>query len=109
MLSQAEIDAFVADGFVAVRSAVPPDLLRACQDEIWAAIEAQHDVRLGDPATWREPVVRVSCPETAASAGRPEALGTGQAPGRRPAMDLILDIKYLDIESSWAGTGPEEA
>jgi hypothetical protein len=68
VLSHAEIDAFVADGFVAVRGAVPPGVLRACRDEIWSAIEAQHDVRLGDPATWREPVVRVSCPETAAFA-----------------------------------------
>ena len=32
MLSQAEIESFTADGYVAVRGAVPADVLRLCQD-----------------------------------------------------------------------------
>jgi hypothetical protein len=36
VLSQAEIDSFVADGFVAVRGALPAGVLQACQEEIWS-------------------------------------------------------------------------
>lgn len=67
MLSQAEIDSFVADGFIAIRSAVPADLLRACQQEIWSAL-ADRGVRRDDPATWQDPVVRIPCPESEAFA-----------------------------------------
>jgi hypothetical protein len=39
-----EIDSFAADGYVAVRGAVPADVLRLCQDEIWSALGvALHD------------------------------------------------------------------
>jgi hypothetical protein len=38
VLSQAEIDSFATDGFVAVRGAVPADVLRLCQEEIWSAL-----------------------------------------------------------------------
>jgi hypothetical protein len=68
VLSQAEVAAFIADGFVAVRQAVPADVLTACQDEAWAVIEARHPVHRNDPSTWRDPVVRVSCPESPAFA-----------------------------------------
>jgi len=67
VLSQAEIDSFTADGFVAVRGAVPGDVLRACQEEIWSELGDQ-GVRRGDPSTWREPVVRIVCPESEAFA-----------------------------------------
>ena len=63
MLSQVEIDSFAADGFVAVRGAVPADVLRACQEEIWSDLGDQGVLR-DDPSTWREPVVRVACPES---------------------------------------------
>jgi len=46
VLSQAEIDSFTADGYVAVRGAVPADVLRLCQDEIWSAL-GEHGVRRG--------------------------------------------------------------
>jgi Phytanoyl-CoA dioxygenase (PhyH) len=65
MLSQAEIDSFVADGFIAVRAAVPAGVLRACQDEIWSALGDLGVVR-DDPSTWRAPVVRIPCPESEA-------------------------------------------
>jgi hypothetical protein len=67
MLSQAEIDSFVAEGFVAVRSAVPADVLRACQGEIWSVLGARGVLR-EDPSTWRDPVVRIACPESDAFA-----------------------------------------
>jgi hypothetical protein len=38
MLSQVEIDSFVANGYVAVRDALPADVLQACQDEIWSEL-----------------------------------------------------------------------
>ncbi len=67
MLSPAEIDAFTADGYVAVRAALPADVLRACQDEIWSAL-GQRGVRRDDPGTWRDPVIRIGCPESGAFA-----------------------------------------
>ena len=67
MLSQAEIASFVADGFIAVRGAVPADVLRACQDEIWSAL-GDLGVLRDDPSTWRAPVARISCPESQAFA-----------------------------------------
>jgi hypothetical protein len=73
MLSQAEIDSFVAEGFVAVRGAVPADVLRACQEEIWSAL-GDCGVLREDRSTWRDPVVRIPCPESDAFA----AAGTQQ-------------------------------
>jgi hypothetical protein len=67
MLSKAEIDSFVADGFVAVRGAVPADVLAACRDDIWSAL-GERGVLRDDPSTWRDPVVRISCPDTEALA-----------------------------------------
>ena len=67
MLSQAEIDSFVANGFIAVRGAVPADVLAACQDEIWSAL-GDRGVLRDDPGTWRAPVVRIPCPESEAFA-----------------------------------------
>ena len=67
MLSQADIDSFVANGFIAVRGAVPADVLEACQDEIWSAL-GDRGVLRDDPGTWRDPVVRIGCPESEAFA-----------------------------------------
>jgi hypothetical protein len=67
MLNEAEICSFVADGFIAVRGALPGDVLRACQDEIWSALGGAGVLR-DDPSTWQAPVVRIPCPESAAFA-----------------------------------------
>jgi hypothetical protein len=67
VLSHAEIEAFVVDGFVPVRGAVPADVLDACRAEIWSAL-GDRGVTADDPSTWREPVVRIACPETEAFA-----------------------------------------
>ena len=61
VLSQDEIGRFVADGFVAVRGAIPADVIQDCQDALWAEL-AGHGVRRDDPATWTEPVVRIITP-----------------------------------------------
>ena len=58
---------FVANGYVAVRDALPADVLQACQDEIWSEL-GDRGVRREDPATWRDPVVRINCPESEAFA-----------------------------------------
>jgi hypothetical protein len=83
VLSQAEIDSFAADGFVAVRDAVPADVLRVCQEEIWSAL-GEHGVRRDDPSTWREPVVRISCPESEAFAA------AGSQPVLWEAFDQLI-------------------
>ena len=76
MLNPDEISRFVADGYVAVRGAIPPDVIRACQDIIWSEL-TPHGVRRDDPATWTEPVVRINTPDGApfAAAGTTRLVG----------------------------------
>lgn len=62
MLTAEEIDAFITDGFVTVREAVPATVAAACQDVIWSEL-AKHGVRRDDRSTWTAPLVRISCPE----------------------------------------------
>lgn len=68
------IDDFRRDGFVAVRGAVAPDVVRACVDVIAGELR-DRGVDLDDPATWTQPVVRINCPEGPAFA----AAGTSPA------------------------------
>ena len=83
MLSQDEIGRFVADGFVAVRGAIPPDVIEACQDGIWAEL-AGHGLRRDDPATWTEPVVRIVTPD------RPPFVAAGRTRLVGEACDQLL-------------------
>ena len=102
MLSEAEIDSFVADGFVAVRGAVPAGALRACQEEIWSAL-AERGVLRDAPATWRDPVVRIPCPESeafAAAGTQPslweafdQLIGTGRW-WRRPGVGGTIPVRF---------------
>jgi len=85
MLSQPEIDSFMASGFVPIRGAVPPDVLKICQQEIWSAL-AGHGVLQDDPATWHEPVVRISCPESDAFAA------AGTQPALWEAFDQLIGV-----------------
>lgn len=55
-LTDAEIERFVADGFLALRGAFPADLAAAAVDALWTLLP---DVDRGDPATWTQPVVRI--------------------------------------------------
>src|SRR6267378_8583605 len=69
------IDNFLAVGFIAVRGAVAPGIVRTCvaliEDELRAL-----GVDPGDPVTWKTPVVRFACPEgpSFAAAGTSPAL-----------------------------------
>jgi hypothetical protein len=83
MLSQEEIGTFVADGYVAIRNAVPDQVVRACQDVIWSALGKQGILR-HDQSTWREPVVRIPCPE-----GGPFT-EAGTMPGLWQACDQLI-------------------
>jgi hypothetical protein len=80
MLSASDVESFIADGYVAIRGAVPADLVRACQEMIWSDL-GQQGVTADDPATWTEPVVRIPCPE-----GGPFAEA-----GTRPALWEVFD------------------
>ncbi|MEV1008769.1 phytanoyl-CoA dioxygenase family protein [Streptomyces sp. NPDC049881] len=55
MLSAAETEAFVRDGYVRIAGAVPRGVVARCRDELWAATGCDP----GDPATWTRPVVRL--------------------------------------------------
>ena len=121
MLSADEISHFVADGYVAVRGAIPPDVTRACQDIIWAEL-ASHGLRRDDPATWTRPVLRINTPSglpfTAAGSTRrgneacDQLLGAGRwirhpgvggtIPVRFPSPDDPGDAGW-HIEASYTG------
>ena len=65
MLSPTEIDAFVADGYVAVRGALPAGVLRACQDEIWSELSGRGEPHTAAdtparPRSWTRPACRSS-------------------------------------------------
>jgi hypothetical protein len=63
--------------------AVPADVLRLCQEEIWSAL-GERGIRRDDPSTWREPVVRISCPESEAFAA------AGSQPVLWEAFDQLI-------------------
>ena len=54
MLSPSEVESFVADGYVAVRGAVPADVVRGCQQMIWSELGRSGVTE--DPVTWTAPV-----------------------------------------------------
>lgn len=99
MLSNGEIDSFVENGFVAVRGAVPDDVVRTCQDEIWADL-GTHGVRRDDPETWRDPVVRIPCPDTPAFAA------AGTQPVLWDAFDQLIGADRWWRRQGVGGTIP---
>jgi hypothetical protein len=46
-----DVDAFVRDGYVAIRGAVDAGTVAGCRELVWAAME-RHGVRRDDPASW---------------------------------------------------------
>ena len=71
---------FSTDGFLVVRNAVAPDIVRACVEAIEEKLRARGtDPR--DPTTWIAPVVRLPCPEGPAFA----------AAGTSPALQEVYD------------------
>lgn len=57
----ASTSGFTTDGFLVVRNAVAPDIVRACVDVIEDELRAR-GVDPRDPSTWIAPVVRFPCP-----------------------------------------------
>jgi hypothetical protein len=102
MLSANEVASFIADGYVAIRDAVPAGTVRACREVIWSELAGQ-GVAADDPATWTEPVVRIPCPEGGpfTDAGtRPvlwEAFDQLIGPGRwwrRPGVGGTIPVRF---------------
>ena len=57
-----DTDAFVRDGYVAVRGAFGEDTARACREMIWGVL-AGRGIFPDDRATWAPPLVRINCPD----------------------------------------------
>jgi hypothetical protein len=76
------VDEFAARGFLVVRGAVAPDIVRACVEVLENELRGR-GVEPRDPATWREPVVRFPCPQGPAF----KAAGTSSA--LREAYDAL--------------------
>lgn len=55
MLTPAQIEAFIRDGFVRIDKAFPKEMARQSCDLLWKATGCKPD----DPATWTRPVVRI--------------------------------------------------
>jgi hypothetical protein len=123
MLCASEVESFVADGYVAIRGAVPADVVRGCRQMIWCELGRQ-GVTADDPATWTAPVVRIGCPEGGpfAEAGTGPALWEAfdQLIGperwwRRPGVGGTIPVRFPSeadpgdagwhIEASYEGDG----
>lgn len=55
LLNETEIEAFIRDGYVRIEGAVAPTTVEAALDILWRDIPADR----AEPATWRQPVVRL--------------------------------------------------
>jgi len=93
MLGDAAIAAFVRDGYVAVRGAVPSEIIVTCREEIEEQLRSS-GVDPGDRATWKLPVVRLACPETPAF----------RAAGTQPGLWSIYD-QLLGVGTWWRRAG----
>ncbi|MBO0773845.1 MAG: phytanoyl-CoA dioxygenase family protein [Actinobacteria bacterium] len=83
MLTDAEIAAFVRDGYLPLRGAVAGDVVAECRSVLWSQL-AERGVLRDDPATWQAPVVRLDCPE-----GGPFA-AAGTSPRLLAAFDDLI-------------------
>jgi hypothetical protein len=52
MLDDAQVEAFIEDGFVRIEDAFPREMADECREIIWRDLNADP----GDPATWPRPV-----------------------------------------------------
>jgi hypothetical protein len=70
-----DLDAFLRDGYVAVRGAVDAGTVAACREQIWTAME-RRGVRRDDPGSWPPLVEGLSDPagEPVVAAYRPPPL-----------------------------------
>lgn len=124
-----DLDAFVRDGYVAVRGAVDAVTVAACRERIWAAME-RRGIRQDDPGTWpplvegltdlaAEPLVAAYL-APALTAAYDELIGTGRwrrpvrptdfgetVVVRFPAEDERANAGY-HIEGSYRGPGGQD-
>lgn len=99
MLSDDEIGGFLAQGYVAIRAAVPAPVIAACQDAIWAELGRQ-GARRDDPSTWTAPVLRIPCPEGDAFAQ------AGTMPVLQEACDQLIGAGRWWRRAGIGGTIP---
>lgn len=85
MLTAAQIDAFITDGFVKLEGAFAPEVAAAAREILWREIDCDPN----DPTTWTQPVVRLG--------------EHGEEPFRRAATALALReaCDQLVGESRW--------
>ncbi len=79
----ASIDDFYATGFVVVRGAVAPDVVRGCVDVVEGALRTR-GVDPRDAETWTQPVVRLPCPDS------PAFTAAGTSPALWRMYDALL-------------------
>jgi hypothetical protein len=82
-LTQAQIDAFIADGFVRIDHAFSEETAAACRDILWRDLPVDRN----NPSTWTKPVIRLG--------------GYSQAPFRGAANTPVLTAAYNQL----VGTG----
>lgn len=56
VLSEAELDGFVSDGYLHLEGAFDAELAARCVDVLWSML----DVDRADPSTWNRPVMRIA-------------------------------------------------
>jgi hypothetical protein len=107
-----DVEAFVRDGYVAVRGAFGADTAAACREEIWRAL-GERGVREDDPDTW-QPQVDIPCPsgEPFAAAATSPALEAAYdeliGPGRWTRRDWVggvVPVRFPSQDYPGMGSG----
>lgn len=93
------VDEFCENGFVALRGAVAPDIVRDCVAVIGDRLRTE-GVDLDVPATWTRPVVRIVCPDGPAFAA------AGTSPVLQAAYDALLGPQRWVERRGVGGTVP---
>lgn len=97
--NESDIERFCADGFIVVRAAVAPDIVRDCVHVIENELRTR-GIDCDDPRTWSEPVVRLPCPEA-----RPFA-AAGRSPRLHERYDALLGAERWVQRDGVGGTIP---
>jgi hypothetical protein len=99
MASERFAETFGTDGFLVVREAVAPDVVRACVEVIENELRTR-SVEPSDPGTWSDPVVRLPCPDGPAFAA------AGTSPPLRRVYDALLGAGRWIERDGVGGTVP---
>lgn len=81
-LSPAQVESFVADGFVRLDAAFPRDVAAAARAILWRDLGASPD----DPSTWRAPVIRLD------GYADPPFVEAARSPRLRAALDQLVGV-----------------